>query len=1125
MNGYKPCTDGSFPTQTAAGMDSNFSGVKQATGATAQFDTMVMSTDKLFAVCYAEDGGSAAASWQDSGIRLTISKLKKLWFGTKLWSSSSGVREMTTTAHSRDILAQTANMTWTYLGELQSSKWLSLVDDTLNGGDPCIDAAIAGAPADSTHSGVLEALAGTKEVTIPQSTLLSATKTFAVCYAEDPALQYDGTLLDGSWRESYLRVTISKIESVSAHAVTHIVDGHIANVGSTKVSWDGALYSHMTSDVALLDITYTGSLQSDRFVSLVDHTFNNHFPCASGAVVAGTADSLHSGVAQGENSVVTYDTTGLNTTKTFAVCYTEGDGTAAATWIDTAIRLTVSEIKELQYGGPHETNFPVRTMYSTNVMAATNRLPQVQNIVVTYVGDLAGAKWLSLIDSTLNGANPCVNGTVAAAGEDILHSGAAQAASSTKVVTLPQSTLLDATKTFAICYAEADGSNTDLSWRDSYVRLTITQIHSLRMLTVSHFTFGTIANHNNTELTYTGSLASNKWVSLVDETFNAKFPCADGTVAAGVQDSQHSGATEGTNLSVLSVDTTVLSTSTTFAVCYTQGDGTTSASWVDTGIRLTVSLVTSISFGQPTRELHYWPHLLAICRLPATTNVVVSYAGVLSRNKWLSFVDSSLNGANPCVYTPVPNSTLDTGHSGPLQAAFSTNLVTIPDTTNMNVSATFTVCFSEVSPYSEVYSSSLPQVWQDSGIRLQFSQVASIIATQVTHETYGQIANHQALSVTYVGTLATNGWLSLVHQAVSNNLPCTDSSETAAGSTQASLGEEVMLDTSATDPNLLYAMCYSSDGMEWFDSAIRITTPRLITITYGYPARVISSDVRSTNKLPTAPAVVLAYSGQLESHSWISFVDASLNNQNPCVDTEEASHEPSVQHSGPTRASSGTKHVTNLNTESLWVTPLFALCYKDDSSLNAAKSLWADSYIRVTLSQIHTIVETGVPLSTIGSIGRGSIHHHHTGTLAGAYWATLVDETLNSNFPCAEGTVASGAASSNSVVAQGDSFGLATSVVSFDTSALSTTTGLAACYTEGDGTATSTWIDTGVRLMVSKITELHYGPLSSSFPVRIMGSSDTMAPTNRLPQVANTSFRPSTEEGGAIGPTGVAAPS
>jgi len=433
----------------------------------------------------------------------------------------------------------------------------------------------------------------------------------------------------------------------------------------------------------------------------------------------------------------------------------------------------------------------------------------------------------------------------------------------------------------------------------------------------------------------------------------------------------------------------------------------------------------------------------------------------------------------------------------------------------MNVSATFTVCYSEVTPYSEVSSSSLPQVWQDSGIRLQFSQIASIIATQVTHETYGQIANHQALSVTYVGTLATNGWLSLVHQVVSNDLPCTNSSETAAGSTQASSGKEVMLDTSATDPNLLYAMCYSSDGVEWFDSAIRISTPRLITITYGYPARVISSDVRSTNKLPTAPAVVLTYGGQLESHAWISFVDASLNNQNPCVDTEEASHSPGVQHSGPTRATNGTKQVTNLNTESLWITPLYALCYSDGVATywqtahrtsELLRSSWADSYIRVTLSQIHTIVETGVPLSTIGSIGRGSIHHHHTGTLAGAYWATLVDETLNSNFPCADGTVASGAASSNSVVAQGDSFGLATSVVSFDTSALSTTTGLAACYTEGDGTAAATWIDTGVRLMVSKITELHYGSASSSFPVRIMSSSDIMAPTNRLPQVANTIF-------------------
>ena len=35
------------------------------------------------------------------------------------------------------------------------------------------------------------------------------------------------------------------------------------------------------------------------------------------------------------------------------------------------------------------------------------------------------------------------------------------------------------------------------------------------------------------ELTYSGSLANQKWVSLVDDTLNSNFPCALGSVAAG----------------------------------------------------------------------------------------------------------------------------------------------------------------------------------------------------------------------------------------------------------------------------------------------------------------------------------------------------------------------------------------------------------------------------------------------------------------------------------------------------------------------------------------------------------------------------------------------------------------
>ena len=163
----------------------------------------------------------------------------------------------------------------------------------------------------------------------------------------------------------------------------------------------------MTTAVAHLQLTYGGSLADDKWVSLVDDTLNGNFPCADGTVAAASADSLHSGVAQGSSSVVTYDTTGMSTTKTFAACFTEGDGTSSASWVDSGIRLSVSKITSIHYDGPSSTSFPVRTWRSTNVMAATNRLPQVADTVVTYVGDLDNSKWVSLVDQTL-GSTPGV---------------------------------------------------------------------------------------------------------------------------------------------------------------------------------------------------------------------------------------------------------------------------------------------------------------------------------------------------------------------------------------------------------------------------------------------------------------------------------------------------------------------------------------------------------------------------------------------------------------------------------------------------------------------------------------------------------------------------------------------
>ena len=97
---------------------------------------------------------------------------------------------------------------------------------------------------------------------------------------------------------------------------------------------------------------------------------------------------------------------------------------AEAEWRDSGIRVTVSKIAEITYGpalnSPASfatyatTSSPQRTMRSTNVMAATSRLPQTTNTIVTYDSThLATSKWISFVDSTFNGENPCMKGDIA----------------------------------------------------------------------------------------------------------------------------------------------------------------------------------------------------------------------------------------------------------------------------------------------------------------------------------------------------------------------------------------------------------------------------------------------------------------------------------------------------------------------------------------------------------------------------------------------------------------------------------------------------------------------------------------------------------------------------------------
>ena len=121
----------------------------------------------------------------------------------------------------------------------------------------------------------------------------------------------------------------------------------------------------------------------------------------------------------------------MSTTKVFAVCYAETDGsTTDATWTETGIRLTVPEVHSMEKASGHAgtPNFFMKSWGQTTGYAiqdsGVNLLPQAVNQILTYTGDLVNNKWISIVDAALNNGNPCVMGSIAAATASTQHSGA-----------------------------------------------------------------------------------------------------------------------------------------------------------------------------------------------------------------------------------------------------------------------------------------------------------------------------------------------------------------------------------------------------------------------------------------------------------------------------------------------------------------------------------------------------------------------------------------------------------------------------------------------------------------------------------------------------------------------------
>jgi hypothetical protein len=217
--------------------------------------------------------------------------------------------------------------------------------------------------------------------------------------------------------------------------------------------------------------TYVGALGDTKHIAFVDETENTKQPCVASVASSASPAAQRSGSHVSAGKIIkTFDTKVLSTLKTFAVCYSNDGGGAGNTFADSGIRVSVTKIWNMQYAsgatgpacsqptqGPKNANCKLDTKPRdmTSVPLATNMLPQAANMKLTYRGTLATAQYISLVDASLNSGNPCASGAVAGANADTVHSGPIQAGASSTEITIPQSSLLDASKMYAVCYDDS----------------------------------------------------------------------------------------------------------------------------------------------------------------------------------------------------------------------------------------------------------------------------------------------------------------------------------------------------------------------------------------------------------------------------------------------------------------------------------------------------------------------------------------------------------------------------------------------------------------------------------------------------------------------------------------------
>lgn len=162
-------------------------------------------------------------------------------------------------------------------------------------------------------------------------------------------------------------------------------------------------------------------------------------------------------------------------------------------------------------------------------------------------------------------------------------------------------------------------------------------------------------------------------------------------------------------------------------------------------------------------------------------------------------------------------------------------------------------------------------------------------------------------------------------------------------------------------------------------------------------------------------------------------------------------------HSGPVKGNAN--KVVHFNTSVLSISETYAVCYVDETDIDNTSS-WEDSYIRLTLQRVESLVVADAIIMTSGILpATQSLSVEYTGSLGPGRWFSLVIESTSDGQLCLDVAQSQDQKHSGVIRAAED-----TKALTFSTRSLSYSQAYAVCYAETNGTVSDVWVDSGIRL-------------------------------------------------------------